>query len=336
MATRESIIEVCLENKIRSSGINSLLIKNGLQPLSQSEAECYDIIINNNYKITNQRHKILIECLFSGLSQENANLKLADNSLKPLTPEEEILYANTLERIKTTGIFNKQQENKENSNAETKKTIDTAAVQKIITDGIKNDLTFEQLNKKLKENNVNEISSGLESYYRKLMHERNFKKQGLIREGIENNLSVFELNNLLRKNELPPISMMDEMSYQKDRDSYQKNKRLDIIYECIENKLTEAATNTMLRNKGFAILSQGELEKLMSKEDISSAKNTVVSERFKKLYKASVIKYHPDKYTDEYEKMKATARIKEINIAKEKKDFFMLQKLIERYESEDM
>ena len=97
--------------------------------------------------------------------------------------------------------------------------------------------------------------------------------------------------------------------------------------------------NLILNNNSFDRLSEQEYDKLkihISQNSKSGHKKTTeLSEQFRKLYHNATKKYHPDRFSDEEKKDQATLRMKEINEAKEKNDYFLLKELIKTFDEQD-
>ena len=86
---------------------------------------------------------------------------------------------------------------------------------------------------------------------------------------------------------------------------------------------------------GYEKLSEQETERYTRNQEQGNVQKTSdLSEQFKRLYRAAIKKFHPDKFTTAEEKTLATNRIKELNEAKDKNDYFLLKDLVEKFEQE--
>jgi hypothetical protein len=156
-----------------------------------------------------------------------------------------------------------------------------------------------------------------------------------LRKAYEEEKTIDEINKILIANNQDKLSIIEEMSFQKERENLQNKKRENIIRECLEERMNIFGVNCILNQNNFENLSIQELEKyknLFSNETINKKEH---SEQFKRLYRNATKKFHPDRFSEKNKKEQATLRMKELNQAKDKNDYFLLKELIQKYEKED-
>lgn len=325
---RLKIIEDCLAERLSRIEANKLLKDNNLNELEGGEADCYDVVFNCNIG-KSVRDKIIAGCLLQGLSRTEANLELLDNNFRKMDVNEGEDYDNYLSRVRYfgIGIF-----------AKIKKEEILPTREKIISDCIKNALPTESVNKKLQKNNFKILSSEEDVNYRKDFNEYHHKRQTILRQAYEDGKSIPETNKILFENSQSKLSIVEEMTFQKEREKIQRKRRDNLIKECLEERLNLYQINLILNNNSFERLSEQEYDDLkyrVKDKTIAHKKPSELSEQFRKLYRNATKKYHPDRFNDKLQKDKATVRMKEINEAKEKNDYFLLKDLIKQYENQD-
>lgn len=326
---RLNIIEDCLAERLSRIEANKILKQNKLSELDGGEADCYDVVFNCNIG-KSVRDKIIAGCLLQGLSRTDANLVLLDNNFRKMDINEGEDYDNYLSRVRYfgIGIF-----------AKIKKEEILPSREKIISDYIKNALPTDSVNKKLQKNNYKILSSEEDEKYRKDFNEYHHKRQTLLRQAYEDGRTIPETNKILFENSQAKLSIVEEMTFQNEREKIQAKRRDNLIKECLEEHLNLYQINLILNNNSFERLSEQEYDDL--KFRINKGQKTVhkktseLSDQFRKLYRNATKKYHPDRFNDKVQKDRATLRMKEINEAKEKNDYFLLKELLKQYESQD-
>lgn len=326
---RLNIIENCLAERFPRVEANKLLKQNNLKELEGGEADCYDVVFNCNIG-KSVRDKVIAGCLLQGLTRTEANLELLDSSFRKMDVTEGENYDNYLSRVRYfgIGIF-----------AKIKREEILPSREKIIFDCIKNAFPTDSVNKKLQKNNYEILSSKEDEKYRKDYNEYHHKRQTILRKAYEEGKSIPETNKILFANNQAKLSVVEEISFQKEREKIQSKRRENLIKECLEERLNLYQINLILNNNSFERLSEQEYDNL--KHRISNSPNaghkktSELSEQFRKLYRNATKKYHPDHYNDKIKKNRATLRMKEINEAKEKNDYFLLKNLLKQYEEED-
>lgn len=328
---RQRLIEECLEKRLPRFETNKILIQHQFDELEGGEADCYDVMINSAQK-SNPRQKIIAGCLIQGLSKASANLKLYENKFRKLSGEEITYYEDVLSRIRFCGVENRAQEWKNQEYIPDR----NDAVEK----GILNKLSAEELNHKLKEYGYTCLSSQEAQDYKIKLKNFHNKREAIIKDSINSLKSLDILNRMLIKNNLPKLNMLEEMDYQNEREKIYSKQRDNLIKECIAERLSKAETDRILVSKGFSKLSDQEIDKINKQNksvnmNRTKRKSTELSEQFRKLYRKAIKQFHPDKFSDCKQKAKATNRMKEINAAKDRNDFFMLKDLIQKFEEDD-
>lgn len=326
---RLNIIEDCIAERMPRVEANKILLQNNLDELQGGEADCYDVVFNCNIG-KNVRDKIIAGCLLQGLSKTDANLELMNNNFRRMDIAESEDYGDYLSRVRYfgTGIF-----------AKIKREEILPTREKIIQDCIKNAFSTETVNKKLTQNNYEILSSKEDEKYRKDYNEYHHKRQTILRQAYEEEKTIPQTNKILLENNQAKLSIVEEMNFQKEREKIQAKRRENLIKECLEERLNLYQINLILNSNSFERLSEQEYDDLkyrIAKEDNSGKKKTTeLSDQFRKLYRNATKKYHPDRFNDPNKKTQATLRMKEINEAKEKNDYFLLKDLLKQFEQED-
>lgn len=327
MPTRQEIIENCLEKRHSRFETNEFLKTYNFEPLEGGEADCYDVMLNST-KSSNPRQKIIASCLIQGLSKTEANLKLYENKYRKLTDTEITDYEDVLSRVRFCGIeiqLNPKKEEYIPPRAE------------VIEKGILNKNSTEELNKKLLKYGYEKLSDKEDVDYREKFNKFHNKRESLIQEAWQDCKTVSEINKILKENNLSKLDMLEEMEYQNQRASVIKKKRANVIKECLDEKMSRFDADRVLQKMNFEKLSESEASKFISFSSKSSShlKSAELSNQFRKLYRQAIKHYHPDRYNDSAQKAKATDRMKAINEAKDKNDYFLLKSLLEQFEKED-
>ena len=322
---RLHIIENCLATRMPRVEADKVLKKNRLKELEGGEKDCYDVVFNCNVG-KSVRDKIIAGCLLQGLSKTDANLEIINNNFRRMDEQEGERYEDWLSRVRYfgTGIFSKIKK---------EKILPTR--DEIIKNAIRNALPTDSVNKKLAQNNFDPLSNKEDEKYRKDYNEYHHKRQTLLRQAYEQEKTIPQTNKILFENNQAKLSFVEEMNFQKEREKIQEKRRQNLIKECIEERMNLHQINLILNNNSFDRLSEQEYDKLkihISQNSKSGHKKTTeLSEQFRKLYHNATKKYHPDRFSDEEKKEQATLRMKEINEAKEKNDYFLLKELIKTF-----
>ncbi len=326
---RLEIIENCLISRLSGFETNKVLKENNLQELQQGEQDCYDVVFNCNIG-KSVRDKIIAGCLLQGLSRTDANLEIINNNFRRMDEAESEKYDDYLSRVRYfgIGIFKKIKKEKILPSREN-----------IITNSIKNALSTYAVNQLLTKNGFKILSNNEDELYRKKFNEYHHKRQTIIRECYEKESTIPQVNKILLNNNQSTLSFVEEMEFQKEREKIQQKRRENLIKECLEENMNFHQINLILNNNSFERLSEQEydnIKKFISKNNkIGTKKTTELSSQFRKLYRSATKKYHPDKCNDKIKKERATRRMKEINDAKEKNDYFLLKELIRQFEEQD-
>lgn len=323
------IIENCLAARMPRVEADKVLKKNNLKELEGGEKDCYDVVFNCNVG-KNVRDKIIAGCLLQGLSKTDANLEIINNNFRRMDETESEKYEDWLSRVRYfgTGIFSKIKK---------EKILPTR--DEIIKNSIKNSLTTENVNKKLAQNNFDLLSGKEDEKYRKDYNEYHHKRQTLLREAYEQGKTIPQINKILFEHNQSKLSFVEEMNFQKEREKIQKKRRQNLIKECIEEKMNLQQINLILNKNDFDKLSEQEYDKLKihlsPNNKFERKKTSELSEQFRKLYRNATKKYHPDHFNDKKTKEQATFRMKAINEAKDKNDYFLLKELIKKFDEQD-
>lgn len=326
---RLEIIENCLISRLPGFETNKVLKENNLQELQEGEKDCYDVVFNCNIG-KSVRDKIIAGCLLQGLSRTDANLEIINNNFRRMDETESEQYDDYLSRVRYfgTGIFSKIKKEKILPSREN-----------IITNSIKNALPTSSVNQQLSKNGYKILSGSEDELYRKKYNEYHHKRQTIIRECYEKEITIPQVNKILLKNNQATLSFVEEMEFQKEREKIQRKHRENLIKECLEERLNFHQINLILNSNCFERLSEQEYENIkafVSENKKNGPKKTIeLSAQFRKLYRNATKKYHPDRYNDQIKKERATLRMKEINQAKEKNDYFLLKNLIQEFEEQD-
>lgn len=324
---RQNLIEKCLEQRLSCSQANDILVKNNFQPMENGEADCYEVMRLNS-RISTPRQKIIANCLINGLSKTNANLKLYDKKFRKMDESESYEYEEILSKIRFCGQF------LQNDEEPLPQTFD-----QIFQNGIVNEWSLQEVNQKLAEFGYIRMTLKQEEDYLKKYNLFHNTRQAVIRNGYESCMSLPEINKILTKHDLTPLNWLEEMEYQRERENIYKKRRLDLIKECLEERMTRGDINKILTKYGYERLSEQETDRYtQNQEQVAlnrkSQKSSDLSIQFKKLYRTAIKKFHPDKFNTQEQKTLATNRIKELNEAKDKNDYFLLKDLIEKFERE--
>lgn len=334
---RQSLIKKCLEQRCSCAEANDILRRNNYSPMLNGEADCYDVLWLN-FKIRNPKQQVIADCLIKGLTRTDANLRLYDNQMRCMTQEENTKYDEIYSKMRLCGKFHNEVSHTVNNNSN--KNSNILSFEEIFQNGIANKSSAEEVNKNLIKYGYSAMSREQEADYLKQYNKFYNSRQSIIRSAYEEYKTVPEVNKILYEQGLSPLSWFEEMEYQKDRANMSNKKRLDIIKECIEEQMTRGEINSVLEKYGFEWLTEQETKDIEMKqknvaESRQSQKSADLSEQFRQLYRTAVKKYHPDKYNDAEKKALATSRIKELNIAKDRKDYFLLKETVEKFCKED-
>ncbi len=331
---RQQLIENCLEKRLTRFEVNSILKNHDFEELQGGEADCYDVMLNSA-KSTNPRQKIIAGCLIQGLSKTEANLKLFDYKFRKLTDTEITDYEDILSRIRFCGIEIQKELKKETKKEE------IPSFEKIIESSILNKLSPNDANTKLQNFGYAKMTDAQECDYKIKFNRFHNKRESLIQEGFESCKSIKEDNKILKENNLSILNILEEMSYQKERDRIYAKKRKNIIKECIEEKMSRFETDKILTEHNFEKLTDEEVNQLNNEAhsigtNQTKRKTTELSDQFRKLYRKATKLFHPDRFRETEKRNIATVRMKEINEAKDKNDYFLLKNLVDKYEREDL
>ena len=320
---RQILIEKCLEKRLSCSQANDMLAKNDFPPMENGEADCYEVM-RLNTRISNPRQKIIANCLINGLSKTNANLKLYDKKFRKMDEGESCEYEEVLSKIRFCGQF------VQNDDTPLPQTFD-----QILQNGIVNEWSLDEVNQKLAEFGHEKMTLRQEEDYLKRYNLFHNTRQAVIRSGYEACKTLPEMNKILAEQDLTPLNWLEEMEYQRERENIYKKRRLNLIKECLDERLTRGDINKILMKYGYEKLSEQETERYTRNQEQGNVQKTSdLSEQFKRLYRTAIKKFHPDKFTTAEEKTLATKRIKELNDAKDKNDYFLLKDLVEKFEQE--
>lgn len=322
---RQNLIEKCLEKRLSCSQANDVLAKNDFSPMENGEADCYEVM-RLNTRISNPRQKIIANCLINGLSKTNANLKLYDKKFRKMDEGESYEYEEILSKIRFCGQF------VQNDDIPLPQTFE-----QIFQNGIVNEWSLDEVNQKLVEFGHEKMTLNQEEGYLKKFNLFHNTRQAVIRRGYEDCKTLPEINKILTEQDLTPLNWLEEMEYQRERENIYKKRRLNLIKECLDERLTRGDINKILMKYGYEKLSEQEADRYTQNQEQrnhQTQKTSDLSEQFKCLYRNAIKKFHPDKFLTSEEKTLATTRIKELNEAKDKNDYFLLKDLVERFEKE--
>lgn len=322
---RQNLIEKCLEEKLSCSEANEALAKNDFQPMENGEADCYEVM-RLNTRISTPRQKIIANCLINGLSKTNANLKLYDMKFRRMDEGESYEYEEILSKIRFCGDFAPEEE----------KNLPLSFDQ-VLQNGIVNEWSLQEVNQKLTEFGHEKMTLKQEEDYLKNYNLFHNTRQAVIRRGYEDCKTLPEINKILTEQDLTPLNWLEEMEYQRERENIYKKRRLNLIKECLDERLTRGDINKILMKYGYEKLSEQEADRYTQNQEQrnhQTQKTSDLSEQFKQLYRTAIKKFHPDKFILQEQKALATKRIKELNEAKDKNDYFLLKDLVEKFEQE--
>lgn len=326
---RLRIIEDCLISRLSRFEADKVLRENNLKELEGGEQNCYEIVFNCNIG-KSVRDKIIAGCLLQGLSRTDANLEIVNNNYRRMDEKECENYDNYLSRIRYfgAGIFSK-----------IKKEIILPSRDEIIKNAMINASSADNLNQKLSKNGYKTLSDKEDEKYRKDCNEYHLKRQNIIRKAYEKELTLPQVNKILSENNQAKLSFVEELDFQKEREKLQSKRRKNLIKECIEERMNLRQINLLLNNNNFEQLSEQEYDKLKyfisNDPKANKLKTSELSDQFRKLYRNATKKYHPDRFNEKSKKEQATIRMKEINEAKEKNDYFLLKDLLQKYDEQD-
>lgn len=326
MQTRQEIIENCLEKRKSRFDTNETLAQNKFEPLEGGEADCYDVMLNST-KSSNPRQKIIASCLIQGLSKTQANLKLYENKYRKLTSSEITDYEDVLSRVRFCGLEIQLNPKKEEY---------IPPREDVIKKGIINHNSTDEVNKKLSDYGYETLSNQEDCDYRERFNKFHNKRESLIQEAYQACKTVSEINKILLENNLSKLDILEEMEYQNERAAIIKKKRENVIKECLDERMSRFDADKVLEKMGFEKLGDSEGAKFMKFSSKSAhLKSAELSNQFRKLYRQAIKLYHPDRFNDAAQKSLATTRMKAINEAKDKNDFFLLKSLLEQFEKEN-
>lgn len=324
---RLRIIEDCLAARKPRIEANKILKQNNLKELEGGEKDCYDVVFNCNIG-KSIRDKIIAGCLLQGMTRTDANLEIINNNFRKMDEKEGENYDDYLSRLRYfgTGIF---------KIIKKEKILPTR--NEIIKNAIRNSLPTDSVNKKLVQNNFDPLSDTEDEKYRKDYNEYHHKRQTILRQAYEEEKTIPEVNKILFANKQEKLSSVEEMDFQKERGKIQSKRRDNLIKECLEERMSLHQINVILNNNSFDRLSEQEYDKLKIyiTKGSNNKKSTELSDQFRTLYRSAIKKYHPDHFSDKEKKELATLRMKEINEAKEKSDYFLLKELILKFDEQD-
>lgn len=326
--TRRKIIDACVERGFSVEDANIKLRENNLHEIiDKTETDWYEMM-RQNYINTSLRKKLIENGKKQALSRFEINTILQKNNLRCLNEYETMDYMDTLGRKKVV-------------NSTSLKALlgeeDKLSRENIIQNSLKTRKILSEVNILLRQNNYDVLSEEEENKYKKIFNSSNRSRESIILDAIKNNIKTSELNRTLRNSNLSPLSQFETLDYEQRKFLLQQQRRDHLIKECTEERKYTDEINDLLRKYNFDELTEIEEKKIRQLYKTEPGQNGLnqLSPQFQALYKEAIKRYHPDIFNDPNDKLVANKRMKEINEAKNNRDYFRLRGLVEEFERED-
>lgn len=326
--TRRKIIDACVERGFSVEDVNIKLRENNLNEIAdKTEADWYEMM-RQNYINTSLRKKLIENGKKQALSRFEMNTVLQKNNLRCLNEYETMDYMDTLGRKKVVSSTSLKALLGED---------DKLSREDIIQNGLKTRKTLAEVNDLLKKNNYDTLNNEEESKYKKIFSSSNRSRESIILDAIKQNIKTSELNRTLKNCNLSVLSQFETLDYEQKKFLLQQQKRENLIKECTEERKYTDEINDLLRKYNFDELTELEEKKIRQLYKTEPGQNSAsqLTPQFQALYKEAIKRYHPDIFNDPNDKLIANRRMKEINEAKNNRDYFRLRGLVEEFERED-